>query len=171
MSDSLADGRGFRTLNVVDDATRECLAIEVDTSPPGARVCRVLVRIAERRPLPRRIILDNGLECTSQALDQWAYEQGVELAFIQPGKPIENAFVESFNGRLRDECLNQDKFATLVDARRHIEAWRLDYNHVRPHSSLGYLPPAVFARGAGLQPPPAASAPPHPPNPEGPSPC
>jgi putative transposase len=159
MSDTLADGRGFRTLNVVDDATRECLAIEVDTSLPGARVGRVLDRIASQRGLPQRIVLDNGPECTSKALDLWAYDNRVELAFIRPGKPIENAFVESFNGRFRDECLNLHWFTTLADARRHIEAWRLDYNHVRPHSSLGYLPPAAFARGAGLRPTPSASAP------------
>ena len=105
MSDSLADGRRFRTLNIVDDATRECLAIEVDSSLLGARVCRVLDReVGERGSYPSRIVLDNGPECTSKALDVWASEHGVELAFIRPGKPIENALVGSFNGRFGDEC-------------------------------------------------------------------
>lgn len=107
MRDTLSSGRVFRTLNVVDDATRECLAIEVDTSLSGRRTARVLDRIARKRgAYPNRLVLDNGPECTSKALDQWAYERGVELAFIRPGKPIENCFVESFNGKLRDECLN-----------------------------------------------------------------
>ena len=161
MRDTLSSGRVFRTLNVVDDATRECLAIEVDTSISGFRVGRVLDRIATRRGrYPTRLVLDNGPECTSRALDQWAYERGVELAFIRPGKPMENCFVESFNGSFRDECLNAHWFLTLGDARRTIEAWRLDYNRVRPHSSLGYLPPSVYAEGAGLR--PTASAPPAP---------
>ena len=160
MSDSLADGRRFRTLNIVDDATRECLAIEVDSSLPGARVCRVLDHVVgERGSYPSRIVLDNGPECTSKALDVWASEHGVELAFIRPGKPIENALVESFNGRFRDECLNQHWFTTLADAHRSIETWRLDYNRVRPHSSLGYLPPAAYARGVGLRSTPSTSAP------------
>jgi len=106
MSDVLANGRRIRTLNIVDDATRECLAIEVDTSISGIRVGRVLSRIARGRPLPERIVVDNGPEFTSKALDQWAYENGVELRFIRPGRPIENCFIESFNGRFRDECLN-----------------------------------------------------------------
>lgn len=121
MRDTLASGRVFRTLNVVDDATRECLAIEVDTSLTGLRTARVLDAAAQRRGgYPRRLVLDNGPECTSKALDQWAYEHGVELAFIRPGKPIENCFVESFNGRFRDECLNTHWFVSLHDARRTI---------------------------------------------------
>ena len=159
MSDSLADGRGLRVLKIVDDATRECLAMEVDTSLSGHRVVKVLERIASERQLPQRIVLDNGPEFTSRALDVWAYRRQVELRFIPPGKPIENAFIESFNGRVRDECFNQHWFLDLFDAQRIIAAWRRDYNQVRPHSSLGYLPPAVFARNLGLQPPPAASAP------------
>lgn len=160
----MATGRVFRTLNIVDDATRECLAIEVDTSLSGARTARVLDRVAKRRgSYPSRLVLDNGPECTSKALDQWAYERGVELAFIRPGKPIENCFVESFNGRFRDECLNTHWFVSIYDARRKIEAWRVDYNHVRPHSSLGDLTPRAFARGAGLQPTASTSAPPPPP--------
>lgn len=171
MKDSLADGRGFRTLNLVDDATRECLALEVDTSLPGLRVCRVLDGLAEKRGVPARIVIDNGPEFTSKALDQWAYRHGVELVFITPGKPIENAFIESFNGRFRDECLNLHWFANLADARRIIRRWRRDYNHVRPHSSLGYLPPVVFAQGAALRSPKATSAPPPPPAREASPPC
>jgi len=159
MSDSLADGRRFRILNVVDDATRECLAMEVDTSLSGLRVTQVLDRIASTRALPPRIVLDNGPEFRSRALDVWAYQHGIDLRFIEPGKPIQNAFVESFNGRAREECLHQHWFLDLFDARRTVAAWRRDYNHHRPHSSLGYLPPAVYARQLGLQPPPAASAP------------
>jgi len=167
VSDSLATGRCFRTLNVVDDFSRECLAIEVDSSLSGERVTRVLDRIMDSRSQPRSLVLDNGPEFTSRALDAWAYERGVDLDFIRPGKPIENCFVESFNGKFRDECLNQHWFTSLRDARTEIERWRLDYNHVRPHSSLGGLPPAVFAEGAGLR-SQAPSAPPFPPpTPEG----
>jgi putative transposase len=160
MSDSLADGRSFRVLNVVDDATREALATVVDTSLPGARVARELQALVGTRGKPRRIVVDNGPEFTSRALDQWAYEAGVALLYIRPGKPIENCFVESFNGKMRDECLNGHWFTSVRDAQRVVELWRLDYNHVRPHSSLGELPPAVFARGAGLQLALPASAPP-----------
>jgi len=164
MRDTLASGRVFRTLNVVDDATRECLAIEVDTSLSGHRVGRVLDAAARRRgAYPSRLVLDNGPECTSKALDQWAYERGVTLVFIRPGKPVENCFVESFNGRFRDECLNLHWFLSLEDARRRIEVWRVDYNHVRPHSRLGDVPPKEYAEGAGLQPTASASAPLFPP--------
>lgn len=159
MRDTLASGRVFRTLNVVDDATRECLAIEVDTSLSGQRTARVLDAVASRRGrYPNRLVLDNGPECTSRALDQWASERGVELAFIRPGKPTQNCFVESFNGKFRDECLNLHWFLGLQDARQRIEHWRLDYNHVRPHSSLGDMAPSEFAEG-GLQPTKSASAP------------
>jgi len=167
MRDTLASGRVFRTLNVVDDATRECLAIEVDTSLSGERTARVLDRVAEKRgAYPSRIILDNGPECTSKALDKWAYLHNVDLCFIRPGKPIENCLVESFNGRLRDECLNVHCFLSLHDARHRIEVWRVDYNHVRPHSSLGDLAPKDYAQRAGLQPTQSASTPPPPPVPE-----
>ncbi len=163
MRDTLANGRVFRTLNVVDDATRECLAIEVDTSLSGYRVGRVLDAVArERGRYPSRIVLDNGPECTSKALDQWAYDHGVTLAFIRPGKPVENCFVESFNGKFRDECLNLHWFLSLADARRRIEAWRLDFNFVRPHSSFDGRPPAVAAREAWLHPATPASATPRP---------
>ncbi len=145
MSDGLSSGRKFRTLNVLDDGTRECLTIEVDTSLNGDRVTRVLDRIAESRPLPKGIVVDNGPEFTSRALDQWAHRHGVELRFIRPGKPVDNCFVESFNGKFRDECLNAHWFTSLWSARRLIQEWVQDYNEVRPHSSLGNRPPAVFA--------------------------
>jgi putative transposase len=146
VSDALENGRKIRCLTVVDDFTRECPAIEVDTSLPGLRVIRVLERIAaERGGLPAAIVLDNGPEFAGRALDAWAYAKGITLAFIRPGKPVENAFVESFNGRLRDECLNEHWVTSLADARQIIEDWRRDYNQTRPHSSLGGLTPAEFA--------------------------
>jgi len=147
VSDWLALGRKVRMLAVVDAYTRESLAIEVDTSLPGARVARVLDRvIAERGAAPVEIRLDNGPELTSRALDQWAYERGVSLRFIEPGKPVQNAFVESFNGRLRDECLNEHWFLTLAHAQETMEDWRIDYNQRRPHSALGNLTPLEFSR-------------------------
>lgn len=147
VSDALAWGRRIRLLCVIDAFTRESLAIEVDTSLSGQRVACVLDRvIAERDQAPVEIVLDNGPELTSKALDQWAYERGVHLRFIEPGKPVQNAFVESFNGRLRDECLNEHWFLTLADARRLIEDWRMDYNRTRPHSSLGNLTPLEYRR-------------------------
>jgi len=147
VSDWLALGRKVRMLAVVDAYTRESLAIEVDTSLPGARVARVLDRvIAERGAAPVEIRLDNGPELTSRALDQWAYERGVSLRFIEPGKPVQNAYIESFNGRLRDECLNEHWFLTLAHAQETIEDWRIDYNQRRPHSALGNLTPLEFSR-------------------------
>jgi putative transposase len=146
MRDTLADGRVFRVFNVVDDFTRECLAIEVDTSLPGERVVGVLEQLALSRGLPKRIVLDNGPEFTGRELDSWAHRRFVALQFIRPGKPVENAFVESFNGRLRDECLNQHWFLSLHDARRTLAAWQVSYNEARPHSGLGALTPAEFAR-------------------------
>ena len=134
--DTLADGRGFRTLNIVDDFTRECVAIEVDRSLPGLRVTRVLDRLHATVGLPQMIVVDNGPEFAGRTLDAWAYARGVTLRFIRPGKPIENAYVESFNGKFRDECLNEHWFISLADAKAAIEAWRIDYNTVRPHSSL-----------------------------------
>lgn len=146
MHDTLADGRTFRVLNIVDDCTRECLAIEVDRSLPGARVVRVLERLAAAIGVPKRIVLDNGPEFAGRALDAWAYQRGVALCFIRPGKPIENAYVESFNGKFRDECLNEHWFLNMVDAQAVIEAWRLDYNTVRPHSALDGRTPYQFAQ-------------------------
>lgn len=146
MSDVLSHGGRFRTLNIVDDFSRECPAIEVDTSLTGARVVRVLERLAETRGLPLGIVVDNGPELISRALDEWAYRNNVRLHFIEPGKPVQNAFVESFNGKFRDECLNEHWFTNLADARKIIEEWRIDYNTQRPHSSLGYLTPIEYAR-------------------------
>jgi putative transposase len=141
MSDALATGRRFRTLGVIDTCTREALAIEVDTSLPSARVVRVLDQLIAERGQPTEIVLDNGPELISRVFDQWAADQGIRLGFIEPGKPAQNAVMESFNGRFRDECLNSHWFTSLADARHIIEAWRLDYNQVRPHSSLAYHTP------------------------------
>jgi len=143
--DSLIDGRRFRALAVIDEWSRESLAIEVDVSLTGERVIRVLDRLGVERGLPALIQSDNGPEFTSRALDQWAYDNQVRLHFIEPGKPIQNAFIESFNSRLREECLNEHVFVSLDDARRKIEQWRIEYNRERPHSSLGYLTPEEFA--------------------------
>jgi putative transposase len=148
-TDTLADGRNFRTLNIVDDFTRECVAIEVDRSLPGLRVTRVLDRLLATVGLPQTIVMDNGPEFAGRTLDAWAYAHGVTLRFIRPGKPIENAYVESFNGKFRDECLNEHWFVNLVDAKTAIEAWRVDYNTVRPHSSLGGRTPDQFAAISG----------------------
>ena len=148
VSDQLADGRVFRTLNVVDDFTRECRAIEVDTSLSGARVARVLEAASLEYGRPSVLVSDNGPEFISKALDAWAYRNRVELHFIQPGKPTQNAFVESFNGRFRDECLNEHWFESLNEARAVIEEWRSDYNGYRPHSSLGDITPEEFAQVA-----------------------
>ena len=158
MVDTLADGRGFRTLNIVDDFTRECVAIEVDRSLPGARVVRVLERLQATIGLPRRIVVDNGPEFAGRALDTWAYANGVELRFIRPGKPIENAYVESFNGKFRDECLNEHWFVSVAEAKAIIEAWRVDYNTVRPHASLGQQTPAAYAAAACAGPKPGCGA-------------
>ena len=151
--DALVSGRKFRTLNLMDGYTREALAIEVDTSLPGTRVVRVLQRLQEIGRMPERIQVDNGSEFISRVVDQWAHKHGVALHFIRPGKPTDNGYIESFNGKFRDECLNQFWFVNLLEARERIEAWRQDYNQVRPHSSLGYQTPAEFkaqaaARGA-----------------------
>ena len=139
--DYLTDGRRLRTLNVVDTFTRECLGIEVDTSLPGERVTRVLDAIVWKYGLPKTITVDNGPEFISRALDRWAYQHGVALHFIQPGKPSQNGHVESFNGRFRDECLSQAYFPTLARARAEIEIWRVDYNERRPHSAIGNRTP------------------------------
>ncbi len=146
MRDQLAGGRVFRLLTVVDHFTRESPVIEVDLSLPGARVAQVLDRVARRRGLPRSIRVDNGPEFTGRALDEWAHRRGVKLEFIRPGKPVENAFIESFNGRIRQECLNQHWFLDLDDARRTIEAWQSSYNTNRPHSGIGGRTPAEFAK-------------------------
>jgi len=157
VSDCTARSRRLKLLTIVDTYTREALAIEVDTSISGERVARVLDQvIAGRGAQPGEIVMDNGPEMTSRALDQWAYERGIRLRFIAPGKPVQNAFIESFNGRLRDECLNLNWFWSVSDARQIVEAWRLDYNRVRPHSALGGLSPETYRLGitesaAGVQ--------------------
>jgi putative transposase len=145
VSDTLAWGRKLRMLTVLDLYTREALAIEVDTSLSGGRVARVLERIiAERGQAPQAIVMDNGPELTSKAMDQWAYDRGVRLHFIDPGKPVQNCFTERFNGTLRDECLNEHWFTSLPDARRTVETWRIDYNTVQPHGSLDDRTPEEF---------------------------
>ena len=145
VADGLIGGRRLRCLTIVDDCTRECLAIEVDTSLPGLRVKTVLDRLADNRGLPQSITVDNGPEFDGKVLDQWAYRTGVQLSFIRPGKPNENAYIESFNGKFRDECLNEHWFISLAHARRIIEAWRIEYNTERPHSSLGNRTPQECA--------------------------
>ena len=140
-----AGGRTVRMLTVVDCYSRESPVIEADTSIGGARVCRVLDRVAEERGLPEQIMIDNGPEFAGSALDAWAHQRGVKLHFIEPGKPSQNGYIESFNGKLRDECLNENWFLDLADCRRTVEAWRQDYNTERPHSSLGGQTPIEFA--------------------------
>ena len=145
VSDQLASGRRFRVFNVVDDFTRECVLQIVDFSISGQRLANELDRLAATRRLPKSIVCDNGPELTSKAMFLWSQRRGVKLHFIQPGKPTQNAFVESFNGRFREYCLDLHWFTSLEDARGRIEHWRTHYNHVRPHRSLGKKPPAVFA--------------------------
>jgi putative transposase len=147
LEDALASGRKIRLLSIIDVFSREALAIEIDTSLPGSRVVRVLDRLAGERPLPTRLVLDNGPELISRVLEEWAHQHAVALHFIDPGKPIQNAHCESFHGHFRDECLNEHWFLNLTDARRLVEAWRQDYNRERPHSALGYQTPAAFAQG------------------------
>ena len=144
--DRLEDGHTFRTLNVLDVFTRECLAIHADRRLSGMKVSKILDAIAEERAYPKEITVDNGTEFFSEAMDHWSYRHGVKLDFIRPGRPTENGFIESFNGKLRDECLNAELFLDLIDARRKLEAWRRDYNEERPHSSIGNLTPVEFAR-------------------------
>ena len=150
VSDVLANGRRFRVLVIVDDFTRECLALIVDTSISGRRVARELDTIIATRKKPLMVVSDNGTELTSHAILRWQQERVVGWHYIAPGKPVENAFVESFNGRFRDECLNEHVFRGLPMARRIIEAWRRDYNLCRPHTSLGGLAPYEFAARSRL---------------------
>ena len=143
--DCLANGRKFRTANLKDDCTRECPAILVDFSIPGQRVVGMLEDVARERGYPDVLVVDNGPELRGRDLDRWAHDHGVKLFFIDPGKPMQNGSIESFNGRFREECLDQSWFTSLPEARRIIEAWRLDYNEHRPHTSLRMATPAAFA--------------------------
>jgi putative transposase len=145
VADTLVSGRRFRILALVDDFTRECLGLVADTSLTGLRVVRELDRIAELRGYPCMLVSDNGTELTSNAILAWQQQHDVERHYIAPGKPMQNGFVESFNGRLRDECLNEHLFTNLKQARQIIEEWRIDYNTARPHSSLNGLTPTEFA--------------------------
>lgn len=146
--DQLADGRRFRVLCIVDDYSRVCIGQLVDLSISGARVVRFLQQLDQTRGLPTNLFMDNGPEMTSKAMFFWSQDTGVKLHFIQPGKPTQNAFVESFNARFRDTCLNLHWFRNLDDAKRIIQDWRQHYNHVRPHSSLGYQPPVLYEQRA-----------------------
>ena len=143
--DTLADGRPFRILTVVDNWSRSSPVLEVGFRMSGELVGQVLDRVLAEGQRPRSITVDHGTEFQSRALEDWAYQRGVQLDFIRPGKPVENAFIESFNGRLRDECLNVQQFTSIDDAKAKIEAWRVDYNQRRPHSSLGHLTPNEYA--------------------------
>ncbi len=145
VADSLAGGRRYRTFNVVDEFTRECLAIDVAFSLPGARVAKVLDRLVWQFGKPEKTVLDNGPEFTGAAMLKWSSTNNVFLDYIQPGKPMENAICESFNGRFRDECLNEHWFIDIEHARDVIEDWRRDYNDIRPHGSLGLLTPTEFS--------------------------
>jgi putative transposase len=148
MCDAFACGRRFRVLTIVDDFDRSCPRLEAGASLTGAHVVEVMRRLQATTGIPRTIVVDNGTEFTSRAMLNWAYENNVHLHFIAPGKPTQNAFIESFNGRLRAECLNVHWFADLDDARHKLEAWRVDYNTVRPHGPLGKLTPEAFRRRA-----------------------
>lgn len=143
--DQLADGRPFRVLTVVDQWSRLSPLLSPGFSIRGRDVADALDWLAMTTPLPRSITVDHGTEFTSRALEDWAWRRGVALDFTRPGKPTDNGHIESFNGRLRDECLNVQQFASLSDAKEKIDAWRRDYNQVRPHGSLGHLTPAEFA--------------------------
>jgi putative transposase len=145
VADALATGRGIRALTVVDAFTRENLSLEVDTSLSSRRVTRALEAVIERRGMPEAIRCDNGPELTSRHFLSWCEERKIQLIHIQPGRPMQNGHIESFNGRLRDECLNANWFHNLADARAKIRAWRDEYNDERPHSSLGYRTPNEFA--------------------------
>jgi putative transposase len=150
VADQLTTGRRFRILTVVDDFTKESLATVPDTSITGRRLVAELDRLVEQRGKPLSIVSDNGGEMTSRAVLQWTMETGIDWHYIAPGKPTQNAFIESFNSKLRDECLNENLFGSLVDAIETIEAWRVDYNTARPHSSIDNQTPAAFAAASVL---------------------
>jgi putative transposase len=144
--DQLSDGRRFRSLTVLDLYTRECLAIEVNYSLKAENVVQVLERLKHERGLPQRIYCDNGSEFVSGVTDHWAYKNEVRLDFSRPGKPVDNAYIESFNGRFREECLNTHSFDSIDDAEAKIDAWKWDYNETRPHRALKGLSPREFVR-------------------------
>jgi putative transposase len=145
VSDRLADNRWFRILTVVDQYTRECLCIQAECSQTGEKVVEQMKRLVRLRGVPESITTDNGSEFAGQAMDAWAHQAGVKLDFIRPGRPVQNGYIESFNGRLRDECLNTEVFSSLADAREKLEHWRRDYNETRPHSALADRTPEEFA--------------------------
>jgi len=149
--DVTADGRRIRLLTIVDDFTRESLKIVVDTSLNGKRVCNELEEVIETRGKPDRILSDNGTEFTSMAILKWSQEKGIKWAYIQPGKPYQNGYIESFNGKLRDECLNENWFKGVQEAKRLVEEWREEYNERRPHSALGGKTPNEAAKSAEEQ--------------------
>ena len=146
VSDQLSDGRKFRIFGVIDDFTKESLCLEADTSFSGTRIARILSDLCQQRGKPALFVSDNGTEFTSNAILQWALASQARWHYIAPGQPQQNGICESFNGRLRDECLNPNLFSSLTEARRILQDWRHDYNTVRPHSSLGYKPPLVFTK-------------------------
>lgn len=150
MQDAVCDGRRIRLLTVLDAYSRQCLAIEVDTSIGGVRVSRLLEQIIEERGKPDAVLTDNGPEFRGRTLDEWAWRRGIRQEFIDPGKPSQNGYLESFNGKLRDECLNENWFVSLDDARETVESWRTFYNELRPHSALDYQTPAEFAAAHSL---------------------
>jgi putative transposase len=152
VSDRFADGRWFRILTVVDQYTRECLCVHPERSQTGRKVADQLTEIVALRGAPESITSDNGSEFVGKAMEVWSYQMGVKLDFIRPGKPVENGFIESFNGRLRDECLNVEVFLNAIDAKRKLEQWRSDFNRNRPHSSLDDRTPAEFAAVAAGRP-------------------
>ena len=151
LSDTISDGRRFRVLAIVDDYTRECLALVADTSLSGLRVARELDGVIRLRGRPDIVVSDNGTEFTSMAILRWCQETGVGWHYIAPGKPMQNGFIESFNGSFRDELLNETLFSTLAEARTAITAWKEDYNQIRPHSSLGNLTPEEFSMKMRLE--------------------
>jgi len=152
VSDRLADGRWFRILTVVDQYTRECLCVHPERSQTGRKVADQLTKIVALRGAPESITSDNGSEFVGKAMETWSYQTGVKLDFIRPGKPVENGFVESFNGRLRDECLSTEVFFDIADAQLKLEQWRRDFNQSRPHSSLDDRTPTEFAAVAAGRP-------------------
>lgn len=151
VSDSLANGNKIRAINVLDNYSRECLAIKVDTSLPSLRVIRILEEIIKSRGKPELIICDNGPEFRSKHFQSWCEKKEIYLHYIEPGRPMQNGFIESFNGKFRNECLDTQLFISLTEAREEIEHWRKDYNEHRPHSSLGGLPPAIYGQNSSIR--------------------